>query len=70
MSVSKPPVIVALLPMFRNMAHFPIMVKHGMDIIAWITALVNPGQVPVVTVGQPLYAVAQNIKWWEASIFK
>ena len=33
--------------------------RHGMDIIARITAHVNPGQIPVFTVDQPLYVIAK-----------
>ena len=62
-SLLKPPTIVALLPMFRDGTHSPAMVKHGMDIIAQITAHVNPGQIPVVTVNQPLYALDKKIQW-------
>ena len=39
------------------------MVKHGMDLITQATDLVNPGQVPVMTVEQPLYALAKKIQW-------
>ena len=35
------------------------MVKHGMDIIARITAHINPGQIPVFTVDQLLYVIAK-----------
>ena len=59
-SVSKPPAIVALLPMFRDGAHSPAMVKHGMDIIKQATDHVNPEQIPVLTLDQPLYALAKN----------
>ena len=49
--------------MFRDAAHSPAMVKHGMDIIAHITGHDNPGQIPVLTVDQPLYAIAKKIQW-------
>ena len=62
-SVPKPPAIIALLPMLRDVAHSPAMVKHGMNIIQQITVRVNPGQIPVLTVDQPLYAIAKNIQW-------
>ena len=63
LSVPKPPVIIALLPMFRDVAHSPAMVKHGMNIIQQITVRCNPEQIPVLTVGQPLYAIAKRIQW-------
>ena len=46
--------------MFRDTAHSPAMVKHGMDIIAQITGHVNPGKIPVVTADQPLCAIAKK----------
>ena len=62
-SVPKPPAMVALLPMFRDVAHSPAMVKHGMDIIKQITVRVNPSQIPVFTVDQPLFAITKEIQW-------
>ena len=59
----KPPAITSLLPLFRDTAHTPAMIKHGMDIIEKITQAVNPGQTPVLTVDQPLYAIAKKIQW-------
>ena len=43
-----------------NETHSPAMVKHGMNIIQQITVRVNPGQIPVLTVDQPLYAIASG----------
>ena len=62
-SVPKSPAIIALLPLLRDGAHSPAMVKHGMHIIQQIMVRVNPGQIPVLTVGQPLYAIAKKIQW-------
>ena len=60
----KSPAIIALLPMFRDTAHSPAMVKQGMDIIAQTTGHVNSGQIPVLTADQPLYAIAKkNFRW-------
>ncbi len=39
------------------------MIKHGMDIIRNVTRATNPGQTPVMTVDQPLYAIAKTIQW-------
>ena len=60
LSVPKPPAIIALLPLFRDGAHSAAMVKHGMNIIKQITVRCNPEQIPVLTVDQPLYAIAKN----------
>ena len=49
-SVPKPLSITALLPMFRDNAHSPAIVKHGMNIIKQVTNQVIPSQLPVLTV--------------------
>ncbi len=59
----RPPAITALLPLFRDNAHSLAMVKHGMDLIQKATHHVNPGQIPVLTVDQPLFALAKKIQW-------
>ena len=61
--VPRPPAITGLLPLFRDSAHSLAMVKHGMNIIRNATQLVHPGQCPVLTVDQPLYAIAKRIQW-------
>ena len=50
------------MPLFRDDAHSLAMVKHGMDVIAKATEHVNHGQVPVLTVDQPLCAIAKKIQ--------
>ena len=62
-NVPKPPAIITLLPLFRDGAHSPAMIKHGMNLIRQITFQVNPEQIPVLTVDQPLYAIAKRIQW-------
>ena len=43
------------------------MIRHSLDVIKKVTDLTNPGQVPVVAVDQPLFAIAKNIQWkWPA----
>ena len=55
--------IIHLLLLFRDSAHSPTIVKHGIDIIREVTHHVNPGQIPVLTVDQPLYAIAKRHQW-------
>ena len=62
-AIPRPPAITGLLPLFCESAHSLAMVKHGMDIIKNATHHVNPGQIPVMTVDQPLYAIAKKIQW-------
>ena len=61
--VPQPPAITGLLPLFHESAHTLAMVKHGINVIKQATEHVNPGQVPVLTVDQPLYAIAKKIQW-------
>jgi len=56
------PAISALMPLFRDNTHSVAMVKHGMDAIMKATALVNPAQIPVLTLDQPLYSIAKQIQ--------
>ena len=36
---------------------------HSMTIVANATNCVNPGQTPVLSVDQPLFALAKQIQW-------
>ncbi|XP_046544723.1 uncharacterized protein LOC124254923 [Haliotis rubra] len=55
--------VSCLLPLFDEKAATISMVKHGMGIIKEITAFCNPGQVPVMAVDQPLFALAKYVQW-------
>ena len=44
------------------------MIRHSMDVVKQAVEIVNPGQIPIITVDQPLYAVAKQIQWsWPAT---
>ena len=51
----------ALMPLFYENAHTVAMVKHGMGVIKKAIHHVNPGQIPVMAVDQPLYALASCV---------
>jgi len=53
----------ALLPLFQESAHSVAMIKHSLDVINKVVGQLNPGQTPVVTFGQPLYALAKQIQF-------
>jgi len=55
--------IVALLPLFLEHAHSPTMVPHGLDVINDVVEHVNPGQMPVIAMDQPLFALGKLIQW-------
>ena len=68
-AVDHPPAISALMPLFCGNAHSVAMVKHGMDIIMKATDLVNPAQIPLLTLYQSLYTIAKQIQWSWPSIY-
>ena len=57
------PSICALLPLFYEKAATPSMIKHGMDVQREAIAFLNPGQIPVTTFDQPLFAIAKYVQW-------
>ena len=56
-------VISSLLPLFPDQAKSVAMIRHSMDIIKACVNHLNPGQVPVIAMDQPLYTVAKQIQW-------
>lgn len=58
-----PPALTALLPLFYEKAATPAMVTHGMDVLRQAITFLNPNQVPVITVDQPLFALAKLVQW-------
>ena len=55
--------ITSLLPFFRNQAHSVATVKYLMQKVCDTVAHLNPGQVPVITADQPIYALAKQVQW-------
>ena len=39
------------------------MIKHGIDVQKWAIQYLNPGQIPVTTFDQPLFALAKLVQW-------
>ena len=61
--------INALLPLLRDQAHSVATIKHAMDKIKETVSFLNPGQTPVITADQPLYALAKQIQWHWPDIY-
>lgn len=58
----------AMLPLFKEQAHSPAMIKHSLSVIQKAVELLNQNQVPIVAFDQPLYAIAKKIQWiWPES---
>ena len=55
--------ISALLPLFPDQAKSIAMIRHAMDIIKLSVNHLNPDQVPVIALDQPLFAVGKEILW-------
>ena len=53
----------ALLLLFPESGHTAAMIKHSLCIVKSATEHLNPGQTPVITFDQPLYALAKKIQW-------
>jgi len=59
----KPKAVIGVLPLFPNQAATPSMIKHAMKLTVHDTEILNPGQSPVLSVDQPLYAIAEQLQW-------
>ncbi len=57
------PALTQLLPLFYEKAATASMVKHGMDVIREAIQFLNPGQIPVIALDAPLYALAKYVQW-------
>jgi len=55
--------ITSLLPLFPDDSKSVAMIRHSIDVLHRAVQLLNPGQVPVLTLDQPLYAIAKLIQW-------
>ena len=49
--------VTCLLPLFRDVAHSEAMIFHSMKVVRDAVNHINPGQVPVIAMDQPLYAI-------------
>lgn len=56
------PDVSALLPLFQEQSKSIAMMRHSMDVIQQAIEHLNPGQVPVITVDQPLFAICKEMQ--------
>ncbi|KAK3741023.1 hypothetical protein RRG08_005713 [Elysia crispata] len=49
-----------MFPVFREPAHSPMMIYHGMNVIIAVSNFLNPGQTPIMIVDQPLFTLAKK----------
>ena len=56
-------------PFFNEDSKSVVMIRHSMDVIQQAVQRLNSVQVPVITLDQPLYAIAKLIQWnWPEKI--
>ena len=48
---------------FHESSHTVAMIRHSIEVVRSAVEHLNPGQTPVVTVDQPLFALAKEIQW-------
>ena len=53
--------IGSLLPLFPDDSKSVAIIHHAMGVVQKAIHHLNPGQVPVLTLDQPLYAIAKQI---------
>ena len=53
----------ALLPLFHEKAATPDMILHGMELVRKTTRYLNPHQIPLLVVDQPLYDLSKKMQW-------
>ena len=56
-------------PIFRERSTSVAMISHIMNNYAAATQFLNPGQTPVLTMDQPLYALAKQLQWRFPNLF-
>ena len=56
-------------PLFNEDSKSVVMIRHSVDVIQQAVQKLNSVQVPVITLDQPLYAIAKLIQWnWPEKI--
>ena len=55
--------IGSFLPLFPDDSKSVAMISHVMYVVQQAVRHLNPGQVPVLTLDQPLHAIAKQIQW-------
>ena len=56
----------SLLPLLEDCAHTTATIRHCMNIIRRPSRYLNSGQIPIITVDEPLFAIAKQIQWtWD-----
>ena len=55
--------IFLFVPLFHDQAKLVAMIRHSMYVVGKAVEIINPGQVSIITLDQPLYTLAKHIQW-------
>ena len=55
------PCFSVILPLINESINFPAMIKHCMTVKQKVVYKVNPGQIPIITADEPVYALLKQI---------
>ena len=59
------------MPLFNEAAHSAATMAHAMKMSVKVIQNLNLGQVPVITMNQPLYSIAIQIQWtWPDTVLE
>ena len=61
--------VSSLLPLFPDAVHSPSMIAHAMNMVMKPVNYLNPGQVPVITFDQLLFAIAKQVQWQFSDLY-
>lgn len=65
----RPSCPIALLPLFTEPAASVAMIAHSMKLVDAVVQHLNTGQIPIVTMDQPLFGIAKQIQWAWPDVF-
>ena len=54
---------IGLMPLLMDNAHSAAMIRHAMDDICAAVHHLNPRQMPILAMDQPLFAIAKELQW-------
>ena len=54
---------IARISLFLECAHYVSMVQHSMYVVKIAVEHLNPGQITVFVMDQPVFAIAKTIQW-------
>lgn len=60
---SEPAIVGGMSPLYEDKSNTVSMIKHGMDNLGEVTEFLNPGQIPILCMDLPLFAIGKTIQW-------